>query len=796
MMSTRRKVIPPGWHEAMRDVPNWPTTMRSNLGDGRLIGVSPNSRDGIGSVWLYKKVPLGPMLDARDDAELERSAAPLAAAFEALGRAATTVGGRRLAEASYREFHLLTINVPKHFRPPADHPLHEILLESFGERTVEQRLVLLGVRLVPAVDMSSGIAAAVQGFLESLTSAGVPLVEFTKDFHRLDAELGRAGLVTARDSDIRLANCWWNLGRYPDTPMMAHHNHLHLFGTVDAAVRATRSAPENCADWGVDTVPDEWAVTMASVTDFEVEGLSTLDRGARWASRLLDIGALTVSMRGKVEPAKVTRGVIRRNKELYERDIHERFAAGKSGRGEQESRLAELSGVEDLYATGGAPPTVKDLSTIVGFDGSVPDLRDIAPADLPLVLAPMSDLQTVALAETQLCSPARGNPTLHDVPAHLLTYSGVTSLSVVGDAPRNSVLLGFTETDRQPVWMNMSAAANEDTYPTCICPGASGSGKTLLAQWLAYQTARTRNASGELTPVVLINPKPGQSLRTLVDAAGGNHFRLDELTSADGAVDPLRFAKTPDVGLDLAASVLLSINPWGPHKAAFEIPLFRALKYGISAGANATGQALRLARADLGDPVITQLVDAVDTLLEAVPQARALIGVTPHGDGLRVSEGLTLIEVGDSHLNLPQPGADADVTQRIALSIVRMLVFGTMSALTGRQGVVFLDEGWVFTSAGMQEMDRLGRLARSLEVFPILLTQKVSDALAAGLAGYISRGLIMHISDVAEARASFQLFKLDPTPERMTRVTAKPKLGGDTDDDTRITVPRRSTGGR
>ena len=229
---------------------------------------------------------------------------------------------------------------------------------------------------------------------------------------------------------------------------------------------------------------------------------------------------------------------------------------------------------------------------------------------------------------------------MHDVPAHLLTYSGVTSLSVVGDAPRNSVLLGFTETDRQPVWMNMSAAANEDTYPTCICPGASGSGKTLLAQWLAYQTARTRNASGELTPVVLINPKPGQSLRTLVDAAGGNHFRLDELTSADGAVDPLRFAKTPDVGLDLAASVLLSINPWGPHKAAFEIPLFRALKYGISAGANAdrAGSAARPRRAR-ATPVITQLVDAVDTLLESVPQARALIGVTPHGDGLRVSAG-------------------------------------------------------------------------------------------------------------------------------------------------------------
>jgi len=80
-------------------------------------------------------------------------------------------------------------------------------------------------------------------------------------------------------------------------------------------------------------------------------------------------------------------------------------------------------------------------------------------------------------------------------------------------------------------------------------------------------------------------------------------------------------------------------------------------------------------------------------------------------------------------------------------------------------------------------MDRLGRLARSLEVFPLLLTQKVSDALDAALAGYISRGLIMHISDPVEAAAAFKLFKLSATPERMARVTAKPKMGGETSED-------------
>ena len=319
---------------------------------------------------------------------------------------------------------------------------------------------------------------------------------------------------------------------------------------------------------------------------------------------------------------------------------------------------------------------------------------------------------------------------------------------------------------------------------TYLVEGMVPTHNTLLAQWIAYQAARVPNALGEKSPVVIINPKPGQSLQALVDNVGGAHFKLDELTAADGAIDPLRFAITPEDGLDLAASVLLSVNPWGPNKDSYEIPLFRALKYGISRGATSTGQALHIARAELNDAIITQLVNDVDTLLESVPQVRALVGVNPRTEGLRVTQGLTLIEIGNSYLNLPEPGTpNPDVTQRTALALVRMLVFGTMSALTQRQGVVFLDEGWVFTSAGKTEMDRLGRLARSLEVFPVLLTQKVSDALEAGLAGYISRGLIMHISDVNEARAAFELFKLNATPERMARVTAKPRMGGETSDE-------------
>ena len=68
-------------------------------------------------------------------------------------------------------------------------------------------------------------------------------------------------------------------------------------------------------------------------------------------------------------------------------------------------------------------------------------------------------------------------------------------------------------------------------------------------------------------------------------------------------------------------------------------------------------------------------------------------------------------------------------------------------------------------------------------MLPILLTQRVSDALDAGMAGYISRGLILPIADPDEALAACELFKLEPTPDRMTRITAKAAIGGTAVDD-------------
>jgi hypothetical protein len=58
-----------------------------------------------------------------------------------------------------------------------------------------------------------------------------------------------------------------------------------------------------------------------------------------------------------------------------------------------------------------------------------------------------------------------------------------------------------------------------------------------------------------------------------------------------------------------------------------------------------------------------------------------------------------------------------------------------------------------------------------------MYTQKCTDPLRAGLAGYISRILILPIEDEQEARAACGLARLEATPDRIRRITAKSKTG-------------------
>lgn len=745
------------------DEPDWPTTMRSRLADGRLLGADQ-------SVWLYMKVPMSPVEDAKTLMRQLQASAPLLHMFNELSDMTMLRGlnRRRLVRANYREFHLLALNLRSRFVPPYGHRLAGDMAADFAGETTKKRLLLFGVKLRPSVAKGS-----LRDFMDSVahtfTEGGVLMSEFEKDTDDVRAAMNRSGLVPATTEEIRLANAWWNFGQYPDTPIMPEPNWLNIFRSADATRMGRRLADQGKSSLEWPDLKGHHVVSFGAVQDLDLDWVQVDKRRAQWAGQLIDSGAIAISVRGKVEPGKVTGKEVEAQRRSYIADINERVAAGKLDKPEQAEKLQVLEEVQRIYADQDPPPTLVDTSIVVAFDGIVENMIDLSGPGYQL--NSMTLRQSKALAEMWLCSHLRANPHLLDLPSSAVGYSGLVSLSTVGDEPEGSALLGFTERDRQPAWFNHSAAMDGDSAPLTLVAGQSGSGKSVLMQWMANQFGRLGN------PAVIVDPKQGQDLSPSVLASGGTVVSLDDLLSADGILDPLRFSLDAESGMELAASVLSSVNVWGTNLADYETPLQVALKYGVDNGATCTGMALKIAR-DAGRAP-KEMVDKVLELAEANSLFRAMVGMDNDATtALRVSEGVTLIKVGNVHLPLPEPGAvNPPLTQRVALALVRMLVLGSSTAVSYRDGVVFLDEAWVFLSAGHAEIERLGRLARSMRVAVWLLTQRVSDALKADITDFISTGIILPMQKQSEAEAACHLLELEPTRDRLRRIMADATVG-------------------
>lgn len=1026
--------------------PAHPTQIRKRLTGGRLVGVD-------GSVWLCRSVPMAPVLDAKDSRSLLAANRPITEAIDELAALATPRTDRRsINKSSYRRIHILSVDIPRSFTPPEDHPQAARLRAEYLEVSVHQRITLFAVRLTDRLGGDDGLRAAIDSITESLVAGGAPISDYDPDAEVVDAICARVGMRVPTDDEIRAATAWWNYGWVPEVIDLEHLDHLHIFASPDSARAAAGIGDENCERFA--GMADHAAFAFGAVEDFDLPFFSVEedDPTAAWGAKLMALGATVVSVRGLCEPARITRGELRRHRKKFLDDLGERANSrhGSLSRAEQEEMLGDLTGMEGLYA-GGGPATLVDTSIVVGFSGMGErgyDLSELGVA-AGLRIAPMVRRQRAAWSETMLCSPVSASPYLHDLPSHMVAASGLTSLSTVGDQGIGA-LVGFTERDRQPAWLSPVAASNEDELPLAVVVGQSGSGKLLTLgsriptpsgwtrmgdleigdqvigrdgrpcqvtflsdinehpelyrvclddgqelladadhQWvvsnlddthgpdgpereqvlttaaiiaggatryairvadavdlpdrplpydpylvgweagggpvepgrsayrwripgtylragtgqrlallqgltdaagvvdetgmceltmpartlrpvddpgedpgesalelvrslgikasrtpggtirfrtskiepvasgtvagepdrwlhitsitpvptepgrciqvdspdhtylaegfvpthntmtmlhLATQFAGILTAKGERTPVVVLDPKSESNLAPAVETVGGQVASLDDITSGDGIYDPIRFSPTAQAGVELAASLLGQINPWGSKAADFETPLLQSLAYGVERGATCIGESLQIAQRDRIAP--TEMVERVFAL-SASPLFRACVGFNPGTTGLRVAEGVTYIRVGGTYLDLPAPGStNITQTQRISAALIRMMVFGSAMALTGRQGVVMLDEAWVFVQAGRSELERLGRLARSQQVLPMLFTQFARDILDEGLAGAISRGLVLSFREPDEARAALELFRIEATPERLERLLGPATVGG------------------
>jgi hypothetical protein len=345
----------------------------------------------------------------------------------------------------------------------------------------------------------------------------------------------------------------------------------------------------------------------------------------------------------------------------------------------------------------------------------------------------------------------------------MVAYCGLQGWSNIGD--RNGAFMGLADPDYTPVWLDFFGAPAMNEPPAMGIFGEPGSGKTYLCQLLATQAALAGHQ------VVFINPKGFSTLSPFAELVDGSVVKMSELEEArSGYFDPFRFAE-PEMAAEIATSFILQVlGNTGVAGMGFnaeqELRLGAGLKLGAKEGARCVIDAL-------------QYVDDVDVRRMVAEQmtssALFSIGISstpaPRYQGRK---GLTLIEF-DRKLDFPEKGKPASTysrAERISLAAVRLVTRASMEILVGSGGgVMVVDEAWTFLSSseGLAALQQIGREGRSLNLLPIFATQRVDDLLKDGIdmEGYMSRIMVMKLTDDREARAALKLCGLDQTEERI-----------------------------
>ena len=751
----------------------WETRSLVPLSGGLVPGVN-------GSLWMYRSVPMAPIVDARSEDDAARAGFGLYAAFQGLEQLAVPGMNRKVSKESYREFHALLLNVPTYFEAADGMPTTSYLNREFRNEMVMRREMLFGVKLRPsALRRKRGWKAAardaVDSFIHTAMYGGSPMSDYDADIDEIDGVLARAGFTVPSKATLRWADSWWSHGRAKGVPVLPHDDHQHFTTSMAAKHHIEQHLDlDFCDAWPDEDIPGEYSISFAAANDFQLGYTSISDPATRWGVELLDAGARVVSIRGVVEPSKVTRGQLRSQKSRIQSDMEESWEKNKTPRAEQEKQQQELTELEAMYARGEAPPTLHDCSVIIGFDGRGIDMSKIAPRALEL--NPLIDLQSPAWYETMLCSDVRANPLIQEFPSTVVTAAGLTNISKVGDA--TGALLGFTERDSQPVYISSSAASAGDSFPLMSVFGSTGSGKSLVLQWLAHQWGLSK------VPQVIVDPKQTSDFTDAVKASSGTVFSLDEFVNTDGPLDPIRYSVDAATGVQIAADMIAQVRPISSvDMDKYETPIASAIRYGVERGATATGQALIMA-AEAGvipREVVQQIVDFAETY----PMFRATFGLQGGQSTVKMSDGITLFKVGKARFELPPPGLSdirfATPNVRASVNVMRQIVRASIVSLSGRGGVLHIDEEWAYEKAAPDELEQLGRLARSMNVLVCIYTQSPKGPLSLGLGGFISRGVIGHVKaegdDVSQADAALRLFGAT-NPDLLGRVVAPEKTAG------------------
>lgn len=457
------------------------------------------------STWLWREIPVGSLRDTRDDREKVRLGGHIQAAVDNL--AGLTRGralNRQTQKGQYRQFKIMSFNVPTRYEAPKDLTTAPILDSYFGNQTVMKRACIMGVRLRATAsvrNLGKFLLDGIDSVVGNAPIGGAPMSDFAADAELIDRALNRAGLIVPDLETLRFADSWWNysLESYssPNVAYVAHADHIHFLRDTQTR-RALETASQrrgsdvdlrDCATWpkAAASGARQATVTFGAVQGFTFGSVDVTSPVAQWGMSLLsDHEALAVTIDGFAEPASTTKLELRTQARRFKASAQQHAANAKQTSVEAQNKQAELDDLVEMYSSDGAPSTIVDARIMVAFNGTEEDLRRVSPHGVNI--DPMTNLQQAAWHEMMMCSNVEANPHRLDLPSTNVAYAGLGAIQRVGDSPvvidRSSgvarsvgALLGFTEDDRQPVYISGSPQAEGDNLPIAIVSGATGSGK-------------------------------------------------------------------------------------------------------------------------------------------------------------------------------------------------------------------------------------------------------------------------------------------------------------------------------
>ena len=732
--------------------------------------VAQRTDDGVfvghdGSAWLYRVLPED-ALQWEDSDVRQGVARRMATLFTELGMHSHLpppgVRSLRNNQSGLREFHLLSLMADVLPVPPEPNPaqLRAYQQQLFDEARAacSSKLTVFGVRLRRAgISRVRGLRSHMNELADSVIGHEIDLSPYATDRTLIGGIVRKAGGRPPTQAEARRMEFWWNGSRRSDSLL-----------TVSADGRSI-----SCGAW-----PE--GLQFQAVIGFEN---AQMDPGAGlWLNDVFSAneGCVCVSVRGDVFPSSGVNALFRKTRRKARTAMEENLATGDVDRGEDRELAAAAAELEDFYRESGEP-VLRNCSTVFARVASeaTHTYADLLNTRWGLEVKTFELRQAQALQETLPCGPTRSRfekPFSHDVSIGTLAASGITSFSSVGDD--EGVWIGMALSDSTPIWVDPGGASKANTPPAMLVVGESGSGKTFLLQLLATQAAEAG------FPVVFINPKPADSLSGFAHAVNGEVVRMSSSEHNPGALDPFRFARTPQDAAAIAAAHVKAVLSLGQMD---ELHLDSGLLKAANEGARCVGEALN-------HPMIDDDTrDSVRMLCEGQPLFAQGVSFTPRPRmGLvsadAMSEGggsLTLVEF-DRQLTLPQSmdrthHSREETLGMAAVQLVCTAALESMFAAGG--GVLIVDEAHVLMGSNevARRITRLGREGRSQRILPVLATQLLADVVEgdSNMVSHLSRVCVLKMRDPREAEAALRLLKLEPTEERLGWLAAAGPIRGE-----------------